>query len=109
MSLEIIPNDLLEYILSYTPNIDIKNFGYTTTHHNTLIYNCLKHKIVYDRIINSCLYCKLFVTTPLTVIYASSNIMEDRGKFLLCSGICRQKFIYTLPFEFYCITLFNLK
>lgn len=101
--------DLIEIILSFLTNQEIKQFLTLNKEYCKLIDESLSVGWVYDAKISRCNNCSKYKLHPYIIPLQIAGYPKEYQHYILCSEKCRCKLFYSFPRCFFCLNVIAYK
>lgn len=99
-------DDVLDVILSFAKDIDVKNFSQTNRRHLQSVQKCIEFELIYDIKILRCLFCDKCMIHPCIACFVWEKDATTTECYL-CSEACRRKCSDNVG-AYFCIGFFQI-
>lgn len=101
--------ELIEIIISFLTNQEIKHISTINKEYYHLITETLSIGWVYDQKISECNSCRRYKLHPLIITLQIAGYPKEYQHYNLCSDRCKCKLFYRFPRCFFCLNIITYK
>jgi len=91
MDINILPDEILELIISHSDNRSALNFSLTCKKFRDIIRDCIIRKKFYNKDLSHCFICTHCSITTLPIYYVVFTLDNNTVTNMVCSKTCRKK------------------